>query len=250
VIRGVVFDLGSTLIRFTGDWTQVFTQSLEALADGLDQEGISVDPEQFKQDFKAALSRYYRQRDHDLVERTTETVLLETLTDLIGKPPPRAAVKQALVKMYRVSQSYWQTLPSALPVLEDLHARDLRMGLISNASDEADVQSLIDKAGIRTYLNPILISAGFGLRKPHPDIFNAVLEEWKLPAESVVMVGDLLEADILGADNVGMRHIWMTEVIDMGEVQPPYIVEPDAVARRLSDVPAILDSFDGKGKIR
>ncbi|MGD8633558.1 MAG: HAD family hydrolase [Anaerolineales bacterium] len=248
MIQGVIFDLGSTLIRFTGDWPQVFTRSLEALAEGLDQEGISINPESFKQAFKSALSVYHRQRDHDLVEQTTEVVLIEILADLIGEPPPRAAVKRALEGMYSVSQDYWHTLPTALPVLKNLDERGLRMGLISNASDEADVQRLIDKAGIRKYLQPILISAGFGLRKPHPDIFQAVLKEWDLPARDVVMVGDLLEADILGAENVGMRHIWMTEVIDTGELQPPYVVEPDAVAHRLADVPAILDSLDAKGK--
>jgi putative hydrolase of the HAD superfamily len=101
--------------------------------------------------------------------------------------------------------------------------------------------------GIRKYLDPILISAGFGLRKPHPDIFNAVLQKWDLPAEAVVMVGDLLEADILGAEKVGMRHIWMTEVIEESETVPPYLVEPVAIARQLADVPAILASMGTKG---
>jgi putative hydrolase of the HAD superfamily len=148
--------------------------------------------------------------------------------------------------MYRISQNHWQTLPATLPVLEDLRKRELKLGLISNASDEADVQSLIDKAGIRKFLDPIVISAGFGLRKPHPDIFTAVLQEWSLPAQAVVMIGDLLEADILGAEKVGMQHIWMTEVIN--ELTPPYPVEPDAIARKLADVPAILDSLGAKGR--
>jgi putative hydrolase of the HAD superfamily len=247
VIQGVIFDLGSTLIRFTGDWPQVFAHSLDVLVEGLNHQGISFDRAQFKQNFQAALSEYHQQRDQDLVEHTTEVVLMETLTNLTGKKPDESTIKRALEGMYRVSQNHWQTLPATHPVLEALQDRGLKLGLISNASDEADVQRLIDKADIRKYLNPILISAGFGLRKPHPDIFRAVLQKWGLPAEEVVMVGDLLEADILGAENVGMHHIWMTEVIDENDVQPPYPADPDAIARQLADVPEILLSFETKG---
>ncbi len=248
MIQGVIFDLGSTLIRFKGDWLQVFAHSLDVLVEALDHQGISLDEENFKQAFETALAAYHKQRDRDLIERTTEVVLIETIADQAGEKPPEAAVKRALAEMYRISQSQWHTLPATHRVLQTLDQRGLRLGLISNASDEADVQRLIDKAGIREYLDPILVSAGFGLRKPHPDIFNAVLKEWQLSPERVVMVGDLLEADILGADNVGMWHIWMTEAIDQNEVRQPYPVQPDAVAYQLADVPAIVDSLEMKGK--
>lgn len=247
MIQGAIFDLGSTLIRFTGNWPQVFAYSLDVLVEGLEREGLSFDHSRFKRTFRTALAKYHQQRDRDLIERTTEVILTETLTALIGKDPPKPAVKSTLEEMYRVSQKYWQTLPATHQVLDSLDKRGLRLGLISNASDEADVQRLIDKAGIRRYLDPILISAGFGLRKPHPDIFNAVLREWQLPAESVVMVGDLLEADIAGAENVGMRHIWMTEEIDDEQIQQPYRVDPDAIAEQLVDVPVILDQLNLKG---
>lgn len=248
MIQGVIFDLGSTLIRFTGDWPEVFAHSLDVLVEALDREGLSLDDEAFKQAFEGALSDYHQQRDRDLIERTTEVVLVETIHELTGQRPPTRAVKRALEEMYRVSQNHWHPLSSTPKVLKQLDQRGLRLGLISNASDEADVQQLIDKAGIRGYLDPILVSAGFGLRKPHPDIFKAVLEEWQLSPESVVMVGDLLEADILGAENVGMHHIWMTEVIDQNEIQQPYPVQPDALANQLSDVPALIESLDMKGK--
>jgi HAD superfamily hydrolase (TIGR01662 family) len=246
VIQGVVFDLGSTLIQFTGDWPQVFANSLDILVDQLHKERLSFDSARFRKDFEKALSDYYKQRDKDLIERSMEVVLVETLKGLRGTSPPIQAVKRALEGMYRVSQQHWQIIPSTHEVLESLKKRGLRMGIISNASDVADVERLIDKAGIRDYMDPILISAGFGLRKPHPDIFNAVLHQWEFPAEHVVMVGDLLKTDILGADRVGMKHIWMTEVIDQSELEEPYPVEPDAIAERLADVPGIIETLEKK----
>lgn len=246
MIQGVIFDLGSTLIRFTGEWPQVFSHSLDVLVDQLDRAGVFFDHAQFKRVFESALAEYHQQRDVDLVERTTEVVLMKTLKEISGRSPPRPVIKLALEEMYHVSQEHWDILPSTHEVLEELEARELRLGLISNASDQSDVERLIDKAGIRRFFDPILISAGFGLRKPHPDIFKAVLQKWQLTADRVVMIGDLLEADILGAEKVGMRHIWMTEVVDHEQVQPPYPVEPEAIAAQLAEIPDILDSMDKK----
>jgi putative hydrolase of the HAD superfamily len=55
-----------------------------------------------------------------------------------------------------------------------------------------------------------VISANVGVRKPNPHIFKIVLDYWQLPPDRVVMVGDMLGADILGAHNVGMRGVWAT----------------------------------------
>ena len=247
MIQGVIFDLGSTLIRFSGEWSQVFEHSLDVLVEELDMEGLSFDQAGFKHDFSRAVADYHQQRKRDLIERTTEVVLTETLTEHLGSPPPLSSVKRAITAMYKVSQGRWSALPSTHAVLETLRQRGLKLGMISNASDESDVYALIDKAGIRKYLNPILTSAGYGVRKPHPDIFRAVLDDWGLPAERVVMVGDMLEADILGANRVGMPNIWMTEVIDRSQVRSPYPVEPDAIVEELVEVPAVIETFIQKG---
>jgi FMN phosphatase YigB (HAD superfamily) len=50
-----------------------------------------------------------------------------------------------------------------------------RLGLISNAGDDADVQTLLDQANLRAYFEIILTSAGQGIRKPNPKIFWTAL---------------------------------------------------------------------------
>jgi putative hydrolase of the HAD superfamily len=48
------------------------------------------------------------------------------------------------------------------------------------------------------------------VRKPDARIFRAALDRLGVPAERTVMVGDNLEADIVGARRVGMRTILLT----------------------------------------
>src|SRR5258708_11687266 len=98
---------------------------------------------------------------------------------------------------------------------------------ISNAADDENTQTLIDKGGFRPYLEFIVSSAAFGKRKPDPGIFRVALDHFKLPAAEAVMVGDTLDADIAGARGVGMNSIWITRRLQKIE-SPPAVKADDA----------------------
>jgi FMN phosphatase YigB (HAD superfamily) len=58
------------------------------------------------------------------------------------------------------------------------------------------------------------------------------------------MVGDNLQADILGAQNAGCHHIWLTAQADTpSNREHVSIIVPEATAERLTDVPAVLREF-------
>jgi len=46
-----------------------------------------------------------------------------------------------------------------------------------------------------------------GYTKPHPEIFRIALREVGVEASEAVHVGDLYEADVMGARNAGMKGI-------------------------------------------
>ena len=117
-------------------------------------------------------------------------------------------------------------------------------GLISNARDAANVERLIDQARLRPWLDPIVISANVGVRKPNPRIFKIVLDYWQLPPDRVVMVGDMLGADILGAHHAGMRGVWATMQTER-EANAAHIdtIVPDATIASLSELPPLLDTW-------
>ena len=121
-----------------------------------------------------------------------------------------AFVHQTLRVMYDISEKIWKPEPDALEILRTLQAKGVWIGLISNAPDDENVQNLIDMGGFRPYLDLILSSAAFGYGKPSPDIFNYALDALGVAASEPVMVGDTLRTDILGANQSGMRSIWIT----------------------------------------
>ncbi|MBI4770749.1 MAG: HAD family hydrolase [Chloroflexi bacterium] len=196
MIRGILFDLGSTLLSFDAPWLAVSSQASEVLLQALQEAGLALGGE-FLAQYRCRLEEYYARR---------------------------------------------ATMPDLHSTLGELRRRGYRLGLVSNASDYANVGRLLDKAGIRAYFDPVLVSAAVGVRKPNPHIFELALQAWGLPPAQVVMIGDTLGADILGAHNAGMRGIWVTMQADTPANRAHEdTILPEATAGGLAELPELIE---------
>lgn len=243
-IKTVIFDLGSTLIYFNGEWHEVYAQGNQELLNHLEAAGISLDGGKFVNQFKTRLDEYYLQRDAEFIEYTTRYIVHSLLSEWGYPDIPVSVLKTALESMYAVSEAHWKVEEDAIPTLEQLRHRGYRLGIISNAGDDANVQRLIDQAGIRQYFDVIISSAASGTRKPNPHIFKLALNHLETPAARAVMVGDMLAADVLGAHNAGMRAIWITRRADMTANRAHLdTIQPDATIASLSELSHVLENF-------
>jgi HAD superfamily hydrolase (TIGR01509 family) len=123
-------------------------------------------------------------------------------------------------------------------MLGQLRANGFRLGLISNAADDENTQTLVDKCGFRQYLDFTISSAVYGKRKPHPGIFLFALDNFGTLPERAVMVGDTYDADIAGGHQVGMNTIWITRRLREAIGARGGIA--DAVVSALSEIPEIV----------
>jgi putative hydrolase of the HAD superfamily len=238
----VLFDLGNTLLYFDGIWDQVIPEMDAALFHSLQASGYRLDEQDFMNQFERRFTEYDAQKSGEFREFSTAFILRGLLDEMGYSKIPDAVVHKALREMYAVSESHWIPEIDALPTLQDLRSRGYKMGIISNAGDDQDVQTLIDKAGIRAYFDTILVSAALGIRKPNPRIFHQALQHWGAAPEKAVMIGDTLGADILGAKNAGIYSIWITGRASPNQPHQDLII-PDATVDSLS---ALLDILDGE----
>jgi HAD superfamily hydrolase (TIGR01662 family) len=248
MIRGLIFDLGSTLIynRHDANWPVTLNRMRGDLLAHLQAAGYHIEPGPFLARFAAKVDEYSDQRQTDWVEYTTAWILNSTLEELNLPAPPPELVQAALAAYYAYSESLWQPVEGLHPTLRQLAEAGLRLGLISNAADEGNVQRLVDWAGLRRYFDPIVVSAAIGLRKPNPAIFERVLRAWNLPPGDCVMVGDTLGADILGAQLAGMHNVWFSphanhpaNIAHRGNIIPEVEIE------RLEQLPGVLARWAG-----
>ena len=94
------------------------------------------------------------------------------------------------------------------PMLESLRELGLKLGLVSNAFDPGWLlHHDLEQMGIAQRLDFSVFSSEFGLRKPHPAIFERALEALEVEAEHSLFVGDRLYEDVRGAAEVGMTTV-------------------------------------------
>lgn len=240
----VLFDLGATLIWFNGDWETSVREGIQSMQQTLMRLGYPL-ADSFAGQYRETAREYYRWRDDNLTETPAPEVFRRILAEFGYDAIPPEHVDAALTALYRATQSHWQAEEDALPTLEELRRLGYHIGLISNAGYDEDVQVLIDQAGFRPYLEFVLTSAAAGIRKPHPDIFEAALNYFGVPARQAVMVGDFLQADILGANRLGMGSVWITRRVDLGSSQPWLErIQPNRTISTLGELPALLESWD------
>jgi len=239
-LRGVIFDLGGTLMYERAAWHSINEQADEALTMYLREQGIEINLSTFSREFRKRLDDYFKQREQDLLETTYSFVLRELLASKGYNKVSESLLRRALDRLFAVTQTNWVLEEDALPTLHKLEENGYRLGLLSNAGDDRDVQQLAHRFGISRYFDFILTSAACSYRKPHPRIFELALSNWYfLPAEAV-MVGDNLEADVRGAQSVGLYGIWLSR--RAGErTEDQLRVQPDASLSSLSELPAALD---------
>lgn len=66
----------------------------------------------------------------------------------------------------------------------------------------------LQKSGLMPYFSSVTTSEEVGLKKPNPVIFQKALEKAQAKPQESLMVGDTFEADILGAEAVGMYTLF------------------------------------------
>jgi len=248
MIHGLIFDLGSTLIynRHDANWPVTLNRMRADLLAHLQAAGYQLDPAQFLARFGAKVYEYSDQRQTDWVEYTTTWILNSTLEELNLPAPPPELAQAALAAYYAYSESLWKPVEGLHPTLRQLAQAGLRLGLISNAADDGNVQRLVDGAGLRRYFDPILVSAAVGLRKPNPAIFERVLRAWNLPPGDCVMVGDTLGADILGAQLSGMHNVWFSPYANHpANIAHHGHIIPEMEIERLDQLPGVLSRWAG-----
>jgi len=245
-IKAVFFDLGFTLIYFSGDFYQVILDSYLVMADVMINHGYSIDRYEFARAFDRKMQDYYRQRQQDFLERPVDRIIKEILAEQQQFSIPNDICISAMQAMYRTTETDWLLEEDTHETLQWLLDQNYRLGLVSNASSSWDVNNLIDNYNLRPYFSTILISADEGIRKPNPLIFQRAADRLQVDLSDAVMVGDTLDADILGAHRSGMRSVWISRrknTRSETEQDNPEMV-PDAEIHTLRELPALLTTWN------
>ena len=136
-------------------------------------------------------------------------------------------------KIDEIADAYIQELPfdnhlfeGAVEILDYLILK-YKLHIITNGFEEVQHKKL-KNSGIDCYFSTVTTSEEVGLKKPNPKVFLTALNKANsLPAQSV-MIGDSLEADILGANNIGMQTIF-------------YNYRNESISKKIKSIDSLLE---------
>jgi HAD superfamily hydrolase (TIGR01662 family) len=223
----VFFDVDFTLI-FPGPTFQG-----EGYARFCAAEGVSVDPSRFDAAVAAA-SFILDEVEEPIYDASLFVHYTATIVEHMGGRG--AGVVRVAERIYEqwAGNHHFEMYDDVEPVLTELAARGIKMGVISNSHRSLDAFREHFKLG--ALITTSVSSAEHGFMKPHPSIFETALSRAGVAAADAIMVGDSLKADIEGAVAAGMRGILLRR---SGEI-PPALPEGISVITSLRYLPAII----------
>jgi putative hydrolase of the HAD superfamily len=142
---------------------------------------------------------------------------------------PEQMAEEAFEVFFR-ARNQVELYDDVLPALERLQGR-FRLFAASNGN--ADLAAI----GLARFFEHALAARDAGQLKPHPRIFELLLERAGLGPAQVLHVGDDAEADVEGARRAGLTPVWVNR---RGAEWPATASPPPLTVRTLTDLVDLL----------
>ena len=194
MIRGVLFDLGGTLLDAP--------EPSEIIASLLEEKGILKDLQEISSAVTSAESSF---SGNEFIGKQHWVEWNARVLENLGISRGRLDLAN------HIDSNWWSRAEVSLyldviPLLDELKSRQLKIGGVTNGMS-TDLPYLIDELGLGEYLD-VRVSADLaGRRKPSPRIFLHAAKEMDLPPSDIMFVGDEEALDYNPSESVGMTPI-------------------------------------------
>lgn len=261
MLKAIFFDLDDTLLWDAKSVSEAFKITCETAT-----EKYNIDPEQLEREVRKSAERLYPTYEtyafvRDIGIGTFEAMWgefldegenYEKLRNIVPEYRRRAWFEglQALdIEDMELAEQLALQFPEerkkqiflfedTLPVLDELKG-NYRLLMLTNGSPHLQNTKLQLSPELVPYFEQIVISGNFGSGKPNPDLFNYALSLLEgVEKNEIIMIGDNLKTDILGASKFGIDSIWINHhQIETQEIVPTYEVS------RLKEILPIIQSL-------
>jgi putative hydrolase of the HAD superfamily len=161
----------------------------------------------------------------------------QVLCTTLGVTPTPEHLAAAIEEYTDLQRSRLVPREGVLETLDELAARGIKRGLISNTAPI--ITSLWPDTVFPAHLDAVVLSAEVKIRKPDPAIYLMACNQLGVHPEDCLYIGDGGANELTGAANVGMTPVL---------ISPPYNDAPALGAQRqawdgprIASIPEVLD---------
>lgn len=196
-ITDVFFDLDHTLWDFERNSALTFEKIFK-------ENGVSVELDDFLRIYAPINLEYWKlYRENRIDESELRFQRLRRTFDTMAATVSDKLIYELAHEYIAHLSSFTHLMPNAMQVLEYLEPK-YRLHIITNGFQEVQEKKL-KGSNIHHFFDHVVNSEMAGVKKPDPYIFKLALDRAQVEAKHTLMIGDSLEADIIGAKTVKMQ---------------------------------------------
>lgn len=223
MIEAIMFDLDGTLIgqktASSNILKQVYLENEDTFKDITQKEFL----ETWAKVAKKNIQEFFKG------EISFEDKIILQIQDLFANfkyQINKSEAKEIYEKLLPIYEQNIILYDDVIPCLEMLKKDGYRLGIITNG-DSKDQREKLIRYNLEKYFSPIIISGDIGYAKPSKEIFLECIKLLDLLPQNILYIGDLIEMDVLSANKVGMKGVWINrnnqekkhEVISIGSLK-------------------------------
>lgn len=198
-IEHVFFDLDHTLWDFERNSALAFREVFR-------KQKININVEDFLEVYKPINFKYWElYRNNSVTKEALRFGRLKESFDSLKFETIDATINALADDYIEYLPANNYLLEGSLEVLNHLKGK-YKLHIITNGFEEIQ-QRKMEGSGIHKFFDTITTSEEAGVKKPHPQIFEKAIQKSGAVPEKSVMIGDNLEADIIGAHQFGFHVI-------------------------------------------
>ena len=214
-IEAVTFDLWQTLLLDRPEWGQGRRSlRLDGTQQVLQEAGERFSREELEDAYQQGLRTCWSIKETGREPSFTERIhcFIDSIDEGLGG-------RLGEGRMRRIAEAYANSFygyplhphEEAAAVLMQVKADKYRIGLISNTDMTPGVlfREYMERLDILKYFDVLTFSDEAGFPKPEKEIFEMTAAELGVDPAKTVHVGDHFINDIVGAQGVGMKAIWI-----------------------------------------
>lgn len=131
--------------------------------------------------------------------------------------------KQLSGRFLEILPTKKEVFPYTIEILAYLTNKNYKIHLITNGFEKTQ-WSKIRNSGLDKYLTHVITSEGSNSLKPKKEIFEFAIQKANAMLKESIMIGDNLDADIMGAMNAGMDTIFVNHINASTTIKPTYSI--------------------------
>jgi putative hydrolase of the HAD superfamily len=202
-VKHIFFDLDHTLWDFDRNSAETLTELFEERR----LDDYIGTAEEFVTEYQKINATFWRQYREGNIEKTKlRYIRFMTTFEHFGMKKNQDFAEDFAAEYLQRCPLKKHVFPGTFETLDSLK-KHYPLHIITNGFKE--VQAIkMSSSGLDKYFDIILCSEDVGVNKPHAKVFHKAFELAGAQNHNSVMIGDTIEADIVGAENVGMKAIF------------------------------------------